>query len=485
MWGTPPNLPYKTYQLDTPIATWKNHVFYVWKDPKLRGRVTMIKDGKSTTNFIDSSIAFSNQDMYAIGIDADGYIHIIHSTPNTPNTLPELYQNATNLYWCSMKPGDITNFEFRGNHPTKKIPTWENTHISLHSDRKGVLFYMTRVQHQLRLYRYDVGTQMWTELSIEMLHDDADGLAHLNFDLDNNLHLVTFWNHHLIHVLSRDGGDTWSTMSSTEQTELPLQGKSITDGLDGLEAVSVVVDKHGSPCIFLEPLGYIRWLRKENKWSSPKPLDEWQRPLGFLDESGILNIARSGAIWRSMENDLVNGRDYKTALSLRNIAGQRARETGDLIGHHRRKDNGYDLFTISPKIYELPEPGSFYFLNIRTGEEKDAVGNLPSANWTIGYHPSQETDAVEFFVGGSSYRTEKTPPYIMSGDRDGEVLPLDELFQSGTIISVVTSYGKDQFSVGTIPDEIRTHPNHQNHPTPEVRGDGKMYFDDGMLIIEF
>ncbi len=570
LWGTPPNIPYKPYQMDSPVSVWRDCIFYVWKDANLRGRITMIKGGKATTEYIDPKPDYigstDSHNTYSLGIDKHGYIHIVGDMHNhRPNReLPSRYHNATNLYWCSTKPGDITNFEFRGNHPTKKMPTNENTYISFHLDRKGTLFYMARVRHRtshfsgkvgLGLYRYDTDSLTWTALGdyppitnypkselIKMIvweddgHSDAGGwyqwaMAHINFDLDNNLHLATVWNNNrskfkatdLIHALSRDGGNTWVKMSSNTPIKLPLrvepgphQADIVSHGFDGLEfanaGTSILVDKYGSPGIFVQPYDpndgrsrtrYVRWLRDQKKWSDYTKVEGWywHRPFGYLHNSGVLQVAIPGGspngIWQCDDNDIHRGKQHKYSIVLVNIANQHARDTGELIGLYARKDKGFDMYKITfesepepeptptpePEPTPTPEPepdkNGFYYINIRTGEERPPIGDIPSANWTIGYYPSQATSTVEFYVNGSKYHTERTAPYIISGDNipsGGDINPLRELFPCGTIISVATDYSdvNDMFIIGG-----------QVAPTPTPLPPVKIEVEERMITVTF
>ena len=114
-------------------------------------------------------------DGWAVGVDRDGYIHLVggqHNTPNKRYYMPGSWEKMGLdgvpgvMYWVSRAPGDIGSFEFLGRreHP-RTIPCGWMNYMNFARSPDGTLFLYGR-DHiwTWGLYRYDAPTRQWTAL---------------------------------------------------------------------------------------------------------------------------------------------------------------------------------------------------------------------------------------------------------------------------------------------------------------------------------
>ncbi|MBN1671248.1 MAG: BNR-4 repeat-containing protein [Kiritimatiellae bacterium] len=135
---------------------------------------------------------------WSIGVDTDGYLHLIggqHNYPDTRNYIagsflrmglsegrrrdskydaldPRGYdpKYPAHMYWVSKEPGDITSFEFVGSYESPRKITRAGcvNYMNFVQDNNGVLYcYFRTVSigfHSLGLHRYDVRTRRWSPI---------------------------------------------------------------------------------------------------------------------------------------------------------------------------------------------------------------------------------------------------------------------------------------------------------------------------------
>jgi len=128
-------------------------------------------------------------DGWAIGVDRDGYLHLVggqHNQPNRAYYLPgawekmglagEAEQAPRLMYWVSQRPGDITSLRFVGqrDHPQCVPCVWLN-YMNFVSSPDGTLFVYGRdFVWTWGLYRYDAAARRWTALGGSMAAMLAD-----------------------------------------------------------------------------------------------------------------------------------------------------------------------------------------------------------------------------------------------------------------------------------------------------------------------
>jgi hypothetical protein len=117
----------------------------------------------------------AKMDGWAVGIDKQGYVHLVggqHNSPQADNYLPGSWAKmgiATGpkiMYWVSKEPGNIASMEFVGaTKDPRRVPCGWMNYMNFARNPAGVLFLYGR-DHiwTWGLYRYDVKTRRWTNL---------------------------------------------------------------------------------------------------------------------------------------------------------------------------------------------------------------------------------------------------------------------------------------------------------------------------------
>ncbi|MCP4643497.1 MAG: hypothetical protein GY851_23820, partial [bacterium] len=121
----------------------------------------------------------AKMDGWAVGVDRDGYVHVIggqHNSPNRNNYLPgswermglpaEGVQRPRTMYWVSKEPGSLASFEFVGQRDCPRgVPCGSMNYMNFARSPDGTLFLYGR-DHVWTwgLYRYDASARSWTGL---------------------------------------------------------------------------------------------------------------------------------------------------------------------------------------------------------------------------------------------------------------------------------------------------------------------------------
>jgi len=120
----------------------------------------------------------AKMDGWAVGVDRDGYVHVIggqHNSPNRANYIPGSWEKMGiapgdgrpgAMYWVSTDPGDISSFEFVGQRGSARgVPCGWMNYMNFARSPDGTLFLYGR-DHiwTWGLYRYDANARRWTGL---------------------------------------------------------------------------------------------------------------------------------------------------------------------------------------------------------------------------------------------------------------------------------------------------------------------------------
>ena len=155
-----------------------------------------IDSGKDYTVYDDKHHRFS------IGIDKDGYIHILgdmhhgnnpqyrHSPKKDDevNPLPSRFKNSIGgqMYWVSDKPEDISSFTFMGDNKNRAIPSHRLTYCYFKTDNNGKLYMAGRQRVKdldqshvagemgLGLWEYDTSDKNWNQLGGIAQHNGSE-----------------------------------------------------------------------------------------------------------------------------------------------------------------------------------------------------------------------------------------------------------------------------------------------------------------------
>jgi chitodextrinase len=251
--------------------------FWVYINPNLEAVVAKkSSDGTITTKVLVQNVQNNdNHAEFSLGVDNDGYIHIIGGQ-----------HNSSPQYYVSTNPDDISSFQFKGNDlATGGLQGTEITYQSFTRSNKGTLFvnYRSNVvggfvtgARAIALGRYDTKTKRWTMLggknyqvvtttSCTPTTGDQTGItafvwnnsgvgdmrpadgkcyshAHyqgyqlkIKFDQNNRMHVtynmadsinstsdVSKSMTHLFYAYSPDEGNTWYKANGNQITNLPI-----------------------------------------------------------------------------------------------------------------------------------------------------------------------------------------------------------------------------------------------------------------------
>src|SRR6476661_4711919 len=84
----------------SPIATFKSAIYYVYVDPNLNGCIAKSINGVVTSTIFRTNVRNDPHNVFSVGIDAEGYIHIVGDMHQDPMR-----------YYRSKKPEDISEFD--------------------------------------------------------------------------------------------------------------------------------------------------------------------------------------------------------------------------------------------------------------------------------------------------------------------------------------------------------------------------------------
>lgn len=332
----------------SPLATYRGSLYFVWVDDQLRTCIARkAPDGTITTNVIFEE---TDPDQYhneaSVGIDRDGYIHVVGNMHNSPYGRPHsdnpYYKHAWQ-YKVSNHPEDISTFTFVGDDPDRTIPGTWITYPFFARDRQGVLHIAFR--HRVRfgtgwspgimagaVARYDADTRRWRMLGgtdyehgVKTLIWNPGGVSayqgykvRVFFDRLNRMHVG--WNvfttkenrggsgaTHVLYACSEDGGRSFRKADGRPYTKLPITVDggdvvfhSSSGDLYNLTHVGVLPD--GRPTT--------SFMSNGAKLSSWLPGDDWavarEFPASFparfvTDDRGVITAIGNGAFHRSFD----------------------------------------------------------------------------------------------------------------------------------------------------------------------------------------
>ena len=118
----------------------------------------------------------AKMDGWAIGVDSDGYIHVVggqHNSPVQDNYVPGVWEKMgisqrdnrpAVMYWVSTEPGDVESLAFVGQPDNpRSIPCgWMNYMNFARSHAGDLLLYGRDHIWSWGLYRYDAETRRWS-----------------------------------------------------------------------------------------------------------------------------------------------------------------------------------------------------------------------------------------------------------------------------------------------------------------------------------
>ena len=251
----------------SPLDSYNDSLYFIMLDDSRKPIVGRYYDGETILAPLDKNqLGYQPLDdghqEYSLGVDKDGYIHIIGDLHNFPQGnaghVPSEYSTANILYWKSSSPGDISAMVFMGNDVDETIPGIAWSYGNFTTDRNGELYYISRTLAReyyyqnggrgLGLYWYDSDNEKWIARGVNVPKSDAsfpviaweesgkDGGSYqqhkgnIRFDPNNRMHLTVGMNtqngpaqvNSVIYAYSDDGGITFHKANGDIIT-LPMQ----------------------------------------------------------------------------------------------------------------------------------------------------------------------------------------------------------------------------------------------------------------------
>jgi hypothetical protein len=332
----------------SPLVTYNGSIYLVWVDEQLRTRTAKkAPDGTVTTNVIfDETDPDPYHNEASVGIDRDGYIHVVGNMHNSPYGRPHSdnpYYEHPWQYKVSDRPEDISSFTFVGDAPDRTIPGTWITYPFFARDRQGVLYIAFR--HRVRfgtgwspgimagaVARYDADTRRWQMLGgtdyehgVKTLIWNPDGVSayqgykvRVYFDRWNRMHVG--WNvyttrenrggsgaTHVLYAWSEDGGRSFRKAGGQPHAKLPIPVasgdvvfRSDTGALYNLTHVGVFADGQPATSFMSDGAKLSRW-RPGDGWSDAREFPA-SFPARFVtDDRGVITAVASGAFHRSFD----------------------------------------------------------------------------------------------------------------------------------------------------------------------------------------
>ncbi len=341
----------------TPMAYYDGAIYLVNVEPGGAGKdglVTVVRKGVPRTGggwqweshvIEPDTIRDPYHTQASIGIDRHGYIHVAYNMHNMP------WQ-----YSVSIRPGDISEFQFRGDRISQDdrdavranktpfpslgsaaIPGNQITYPAFFNDRNGELYVTYRFATRPRLgfadrgfaggvAKYDVGAKTWRALggAVTITSDEAvlpDGdenatvrvfaytdkwsvyLMWLSFDEKNNMHVSWLWREggagdrasHPSYAFSSDGGATFRN-GRGELYNLPVPVKDA----DVFAGDSKSEFEHRSMIAVDEeglPYIYVGDLIKGRMLIHKTPVGGWSVPESLPNGASAVFIDQDGRFW--------------------------------------------------------------------------------------------------------------------------------------------------------------------------------------------
>lgn len=339
----------------SPLSTYNNAIYFVYADSGLNMVIAKkTPDGTVTTHTIMEQMTNDTHNGPSIGIDADGYIHVVGNMHNDPWR-----------YWISDKPEDISAFTSIDEGKPNSIPGTGISYPYFMRDNDGVLFAAYRHivapgsnipgTRAAGIARYDAAAKTWTALGgtdyrhkIKTFFWNDSGAVNqkgytrgayqpcqprIVFDRFNGMHvsLVVADNTssnfrgvpkftHVIYAFSPDGGKTFQKADGLEYSVLPITldtadivaGPEFAEKIGGFSYRSAIaVTKEGNPVVKVptERTNYLTIWNPWTGWPEPEAYGSTYRAQFVIDRNGV---------WTTFNNGLV--RSYDNAVSWRNYA---------------------------------------------------------------------------------------------------------------------------------------------------------------------
>lgn len=332
----------------SPLVTYDESIYLVWVDDQLRTCIAKKSpDGSIATNVIFEQ---TDPDPYhnepSVGIDRDGYIHVVGNMHNSPYGRPDNgnpYYEHPWQYKVSDRPEDISSFTFVGDDPERTIPGTWISYPFFARDRQGVLHIAFR--HRVRfnagwspgimagvVAQYDADARKWQMLGgtdyehgVKTLIWNPDGVSayqgykvRVFFDRKNRMHVgwdvyTTKENRggsgatHVLYTCSEDGGKTFRRADGQAHAKLPITVatgdvvfRSQSGDLYNLTHVGVLPDSVPATSFMGGGARLSRW-RPGDGWSDAEEFPA-SFPARFVtDDRGVITAVGSGSLYRSSD----------------------------------------------------------------------------------------------------------------------------------------------------------------------------------------
>ncbi|MCH6258184.1 BNR-4 repeat-containing protein [Puniceicoccaceae bacterium K14] len=262
----------------TPAVTHNGNTYLIRLDVNFRPQVVKITPQETTEVQLepdDYTIRLDAHHGFTMGIDKDGYIHIVGDNHNfdpiRQPTYLSRFDDANIMYWVSDSPEDISSFSFMGNKTgnPRKIPIYGPSYTKFYTDRLGELYMVCRSNltdsytvgaYAVGLYVYDTETQTWTARggaapsvaftpfypsilwennghfnTVTGVEEAYQGfMVTLYFDMYNRMHFAASINNNgavngstdIVYAYSNDGGITFNRADDTPIAGLPMRAEA-------------------------------------------------------------------------------------------------------------------------------------------------------------------------------------------------------------------------------------------------------------------
>jgi len=340
------------------MSVWRDgHTYVVFVDADLRARVVQIADdGTEVSNTVltDYEVLEDGHHSFALGMDAEGYLHISGDMHNYPGRnsdhMPAAYRDGKCMYWRSDAPYDIRAFTWLGAGPDGQMPYGDAfSYMAFTNDRDGDLFFHARTRTSYHpdmdnkqvftLSRYDSTTEAWAALdvtptssrrsAVTLLGNDVEHGSGsytrihgwVSFDVSNRMHIAAnviegdapFANppHYATHGLYLSADDQGGNTQMADGTPVELPAMAVSEGPQQADVVgfhpdhslatftSVATDPEGHPHVLLKR----QWRDSAGERTSEQMLlQEWNGE-SWVDHGDLDGILATGDNSRIVADD--------------------------------------------------------------------------------------------------------------------------------------------------------------------------------------